>query len=90
MNDAARAGNDRPAAGLSLRRLIMVTRSVSPGLLGLEPAGPRLVLAVARLPDEAIAFLANPERWTRSAAARPAGLFAAILTPAMVQINGWN
>ncbi len=56
----------------------MVTRSASPGLLGLEPAGQRLVLAVARLPDEAIAFLANPERWTRSAAGRAAGLFAVI------------
>jgi serine phosphatase RsbU (regulator of sigma subunit)/integral membrane sensor domain MASE1 len=56
----------------------MVTRSASPGLLGLEPAGQRLLLAVARLPYEAIAFLANPERWTRSAAARAAGLFAVI------------
>jgi serine phosphatase RsbU (regulator of sigma subunit)/integral membrane sensor domain MASE1 len=56
----------------------MVTRSASPGLLGLEPAGRRLLLAVARLPDEAIAFLANPERWTRSAAGRAAGLFAVI------------
>ena len=56
----------------------MVTRSASPGPLGLEPAGQRLLLAVARLPDEAIAFLANPERWTRSAAGRAAGLFAAI------------
>jgi hypothetical protein len=54
----------------------MVTRS--PGLLGLEPTGQRLLLAVARLPDEAIAFLANPERWTRSAAGRAAGLFAVI------------
>ncbi len=56
----------------------MVTRSASPGLLGLEPAGQRLLLAVARLPYEAMAFLANPERWTRSAAARAAGLFAVI------------
>jgi serine phosphatase RsbU (regulator of sigma subunit)/integral membrane sensor domain MASE1 len=56
----------------------MVTRSASPGLLGPEPAGQRLLLAVARLPDEAMAFLANPERWTRSAAGRAAGLFAVI------------
>jgi len=56
----------------------MVTRSASPGLLGLEPAGRRLLLAAARLPDEAIAFLANSERWTRSAAGRAAGLFAVI------------
>jgi serine phosphatase RsbU (regulator of sigma subunit)/integral membrane sensor domain MASE1 len=56
----------------------MVTRSASPGLLGLEPAGQRLLLAVTRLPYEAIAFLANPERWARSAAGRAAGLFAVI------------
>ncbi|HJY02548.1 MAG TPA: SpoIIE family protein phosphatase [Streptosporangiaceae bacterium] len=56
----------------------MVTRSASPGLLGLEPAGRRLLLAAARLPDEAIALLANSERWTRSAAGRAAGLFAVI------------
>ncbi|HJY60298.1 MAG TPA: SpoIIE family protein phosphatase, partial [Streptosporangiaceae bacterium] len=56
----------------------MVTRSASPGLLGLEPAGQRLLLAVARLPTEAMAFLANPERWTRSAAGRAAGLFGVI------------
>jgi|HubBroStandDraft_4_1064222.scaffolds.fasta_scaffold08630_3 serine phosphatase RsbU (regulator of sigma subunit)/integral membrane sensor domain MASE1 len=56
----------------------MVTRSASPGLLGLEPAGRRLLLAAARLPYEAIAFLANSERWTRSAAGRAAGLFAVI------------
>jgi serine phosphatase RsbU (regulator of sigma subunit)/integral membrane sensor domain MASE1 len=56
----------------------MVTRSVSPGLLGLEPAGQRLVLAAARQPSEAITFLANPERWTRSAAGRAAALFAVI------------
>jgi integral membrane sensor domain MASE1 len=56
----------------------MVTRSASPGRLGLKPAGQRLLLAAARLPYEAMAFLANPERWTRSAAGRAAGLFAVI------------
>ncbi len=56
----------------------MVTRSASPGLLGLEPAGQRLLLAAARLPYGAMAFLANLERWARSAAGRAAGLFAVI------------
>jgi integral membrane sensor domain MASE1/DNA-binding CsgD family transcriptional regulator len=56
----------------------MVTRSASHGLLGLEPASQRLLLAVARLPYEAMAFLANPERWARSAAGRAAALFAVI------------
>jgi serine phosphatase RsbU (regulator of sigma subunit)/integral membrane sensor domain MASE1 len=56
----------------------MVTRSASPGVLGLEPAGRRLLLAVARLPYGAMAFLANLERWARSAAGRAAGLFAVI------------
>ncbi len=56
----------------------MVTRSASPGLLGLEPAGRRLLLAAVRPPYEAVAFLANPERWTRAAAGRAAGLFAVI------------
>ena len=56
----------------------MVTRSASPGLPGLEPAGERLLLAAARLPYGAVAFLANLERWGRSAAGRAAGLFAVI------------
>ncbi len=56
----------------------MVTRSASPGLLGLEPAGQRVVLAAARLPYEAPAFLADLERWARSAAGRAAALFAVI------------
>ena len=56
----------------------MVTRSASSGLPGLEPAGQRLLLAAARLPYGAMAFLANLERWTRSAAGCAAGLFAVI------------
>jgi serine phosphatase RsbU (regulator of sigma subunit)/integral membrane sensor domain MASE1 len=56
----------------------MVTRSAPDGPLGLETAGQRLLLAVARLPDGATAFLANLERWARSAAGRSAGLFAVI------------
>ena len=56
----------------------MVTRSASSGLLGLEPTGRRLLLAAVRPPYEAVAFLANPERWTRTAAGRAAGLFAVI------------
>ena len=57
----------------------MVTRSASPGLLRPEPAGQRLLLAAARLPPHgAMAFLANLERWTRSAARRAAALFAVI------------
>ena len=56
----------------------MVTRSASPGLLGLEPAGQRLLLAAARLPYGAMAFLGNLERWTRSGAGRAVGLFAVV------------
>src|SRR5580700_12082022 len=57
----------------------MVTRSASPGLPGLEPAGRRLLLAAARLPCGALAFRENLERWGRSAAGRAAGLFAVIV-----------
>jgi len=56
----------------------MVIRSASPGRLELEPAGQRLLLAAARLPYGATAFVANLERWTRSAAGRAAGLFAVV------------
>ena len=56
----------------------MVTRSASPRLPGREPAGQRLVLAVARLPYEATAVLANLKRWARSGAGRAAALFAVI------------
>jgi serine phosphatase RsbU (regulator of sigma subunit)/integral membrane sensor domain MASE1 len=57
---------------------MMVTRSASPGLLGLEPAGQRLLLAVARLPGGATAVLADLKRWSRSATGRAAALFAVI------------
>src|SRR6516162_989632 len=57
---------------------MMVTRSASPELPGLEPAGPRLLLAVARLPGEATALLADLKRWSRSATGRAAGLFAVV------------
>ena len=56
----------------------MVTYSASPGRLGLEPAGQRLLLAEARLPYVATALLANLERCARSAAGRAAALFAVI------------
>jgi serine phosphatase RsbU (regulator of sigma subunit)/integral membrane sensor domain MASE1 len=56
----------------------MVTRSGSPGLLRLEPAGQRLLLALARLPGEATAVLADLRRWSRSATGRGAALFALI------------
>src|SRR5580700_5039888 len=56
----------------------MVTRSASPGLSGLEPAGQRLLLAVARLPGGATAVLADLKRWSRSATGRAAALFAVI------------
>jgi serine phosphatase RsbU (regulator of sigma subunit)/integral membrane sensor domain MASE1 len=56
----------------------MATRSGSPALLGLEPAGRRLLLAAARLPYGATAFLASLERRARSAAGRAAALFALI------------
>jgi len=57
---------------------MVTTRLGSPGLLGLEPAGQRVVLAAARLPCGAMAFPANLGRWARSAAGRAAGLFAVI------------
>jgi len=56
----------------------VVTHSAPPGRLGLEPAGQRLLLAVARPPYVATAFLANLERCARSAAGRGAALFAVI------------
>ena len=56
----------------------MVTRSASDGLLGLEPAGQRLLLAVARLPGAATAILADLKRWSRSATGRAAALFVVI------------
>jgi integral membrane sensor domain MASE1/GAF domain-containing protein len=56
----------------------VVTHSAPPGRLGLDPAGQRLLLAVARPPYVATAFLANLERWARSAAGRAAALFAVI------------
>jgi serine phosphatase RsbU (regulator of sigma subunit)/integral membrane sensor domain MASE1 len=56
----------------------MVTRSASQRPLGLEPAGQRLLLAAARLPDAAMASRANLQRWAGSAAGRTAGLFALI------------
>ena len=56
----------------------MVTRTASPRGLGLEPAGRRLLLAVARLPGEATAILANLKPWSRSATGRGAALFAVI------------
>jgi serine phosphatase RsbU (regulator of sigma subunit)/integral membrane sensor domain MASE1 len=56
----------------------MVTRSASDGLLGLEPAGQRLLLAAARLPGDATAILADLKRWSRSATGRAAALFAVI------------
>ena len=59
----------------------MVTRSASPRLLGLEPAGRRLRLAAARLSYGATALLANLERWTWSAAGRAGGLFESMPLP---------
>ena len=56
----------------------MVTHSPSRGRLGLEPAGQRLLLAAARLPYGATAFLANLQRCARSSAGRAAALFAVI------------
>ena len=56
----------------------MVTYPAPPGRLGLEPAGQRLLLAVARPPYVATALLANLERCARSAAGRAATLFAVI------------
>src|SRR5215472_9678912 len=57
---------------------MVTTRLGSPGRLGPEPAGQRVLLAAARLPYGAMAFPANMERWARSAAGRAAGLFALI------------
>src|SRR5262252_10617795 len=56
----------------------MVTRSASPRPPELKPAGRHRLLAVARPSSGAMAFLANRERWARSAAGRNAGLFAVI------------
>src|SRR5215470_5919572 len=56
----------------------MVTCSASSGLLGLESAGQRVLLAAARPPSGAVAFPATVERWARSAAGRGVGLFAVI------------
>jgi serine phosphatase RsbU (regulator of sigma subunit)/integral membrane sensor domain MASE1 len=56
----------------------MVTPSASPRLPGWEPAGQRLMLAVARLPYEAAGILAHLKRWARSTAGRAATLFAVI------------
>ena len=56
----------------------MVTRSASPGRPGLESAGQRLLLAVARLPGGATAVLADLKRGSRSATGRAAALFAVI------------
>jgi serine phosphatase RsbU (regulator of sigma subunit)/integral membrane sensor domain MASE1 len=69
----------------------MVTRSASSGQLGLNPAGPRLLLAAARLPRGAMAFLADLERWARSAAGRAACLFAVIAGAYVVGAElGWH
>jgi serine phosphatase RsbU (regulator of sigma subunit)/integral membrane sensor domain MASE1 len=69
----------------------MVTRSASPGLLGLEPAGQRLSLAVARLPGGATAVLADLKRWSRSATGRAAALFAVIAGAYAVGAElGWH
>jgi serine phosphatase RsbU (regulator of sigma subunit)/integral membrane sensor domain MASE1 len=57
---------------------MVTTRLGSPGRLKLEPAGQRVLLAVARLPAGPMAFLANLERWARSAGGRTVGLFAVI------------
>ena len=56
----------------------MVTRSASPGRPGLESAGQRLLLAVARLPGGATAVLADLKRGSRSTTGRAAALFAVI------------
>ena len=57
----------------------MVTaRLGSPERLRPEPAGRRVVLAVARLASGAMAFPANLERWARSTVGRTAGLFAVV------------
>jgi serine phosphatase RsbU (regulator of sigma subunit)/integral membrane sensor domain MASE1 len=55
---------------------MVTTRLGSPGRL--EPAVQGVLLAVAWLPSGPMAFLANLERWARSAAGRSAGLFAVI------------
>ena len=66
----------------------MVTRSASPGL---NPAGPRLLLAAVRLPYGAVALLANLERWARSAAGRGACLFAVVAGAYVVGAElGWH
>ena len=69
----------------------MVTRSASSGLLGLEPAGQRLLLAVARLPGGATAVLADLKRWSRSATGRATALFAVIAGAYAVGAElGWH
>jgi serine phosphatase RsbU (regulator of sigma subunit)/integral membrane sensor domain MASE1 len=56
----------------------MVTARLGSPARGLELAAQCVLLAVARLPAEAAAFLANLERGARSTAGRTAGLFAVI------------
>jgi len=56
----------------------MVTRSASLGRLAWEPAGRRLLLAVARLPGGAAAVVDDLKSWSRSATGRAAALFAVI------------
>ncbi len=56
----------------------MVTRPACYGLRGLEPAGQRLLLAVARVSGGATALVTNLQRWSRSATGRPVTLFAVI------------
>src|ERR1700729_2722261 len=69
----------------------MVTRSASPGLPRLEPAGQRLLLAAARLPYGAMEFPANLGPGTRSAAGRSAGLFAVVAGAYVVGAElGWH
>jgi serine phosphatase RsbU (regulator of sigma subunit)/integral membrane sensor domain MASE1 len=57
---------------------MVTTRLGSPGQLGLEPDGQRVLMAADRLPSGAMAFPVNLERWARSRAGRTAGLFAVV------------
>src|SRR5262249_26571252 len=57
---------------------MVTTRLGFPRRLGLEPAGQRVLLAAARLPYGAMAFVANLGRWARSAAGRGAGVFGVV------------
>jgi serine phosphatase RsbU (regulator of sigma subunit)/integral membrane sensor domain MASE1 len=57
---------------------MVTTHLGSPARLRLQPAGRGVLLAVARLPSGRTAFLANLERWARSAGGRTVGLFAVI------------